>query len=263
MKNQIRLTNVGSRSRRFAAALAGLLLLANAASSLAEEPEVLPPSSLPYGYSYEEWSAKFWQWTLGQSADHLESLGDPGICSGPASRVRFMGPSTIGGDVVHVGTNRVTVPAGTPLFFSVYSLWQDKGNCPLSAFTTFTAAQLAAFDQQSWSAVTLTSFTIDGIAVDGMENPTNSVFNVVSPPFSYTTAEKDNILAVELGATCLPGDFTIYPAVAEGLYVMLAPLSPGKHVIHSLAVIGPLSAPLAENEETIDITVSDDRCDGR
>ena len=96
-----------------------------------------------------------------------------------------------------------------------------------------------------------------------MENPTNSVFNVVSPPFSYTTAEKDNILAVELGATCLPGDFTIYPAVAEGLYVMLAPLSPGKHVIHSLAVIGPLSAPLAENEETIDITVSDDRCDGR
>jgi hypothetical protein len=174
-----------------------------------------------------------------------------------------MGPSTIGGDVVHVGTNRVTVPAGTPLFFSVYSLWQDNGNCPLSAFTTFTAAQLAAFDQQSWSAVTLTSFTIDGIAVDGMENPTNSVFNVVSPPFSYTTAEKDNILAVELGATCLPGDFTIYPAVAEGLYVMLAPLSPGKHVIHSLAVIGPLSAPLAENEETIDITVSDDRCDGR
>jgi hypothetical protein len=258
MKNQFTLTNRLPRSGRFGLALAGLLLLAIATSSSAgpkPAPEVIPPSSLPYGYSYEEWSAKYWQWTLGQSANHLESLGDPGICSGPASRVRFPGPSTIGGEAIHIGTNHITIAAGTPLFFPIFALWQDNGNCPLSAFTTFTSDQLAAFDQQSWSAVTETTCTIDGITIDGMEDPTNSVYNVVSPPFSYTTAEKDNILAAEVGATCLPGDFTIYPAVAEGLYLMLAPLSPGKHIIHAVAVVGPSSAPLAESDKTIDITV--------
>jgi hypothetical protein len=236
-------------------ALAGLMLLGTAVSSLAAEPEVLPPSSLPYGYSYEEWSTKYWQWTLGQSTNHLESLGDPGICNGPASRVRFLGPSTIGGEAIHVETNHITVPAETPLFLAILALWQDNGNCPLSEFTTFTADQLAAFDQETWNAVTETTCTIDGIAVKGMTEPTNSVYNVVSTPFSYTTAEKDNILAGELGATCIPGNFTVYPAVAEGLYLMLAPLSSGKHTIHTVGVIGPLSAPFAVSDKTIELTV--------
>jgi len=234
-------------------ALGGLMLLGITASSPAAD--VLPPSSLPYGYSYEEWSAKFWQWTLGQSTNHLESLGNPDICSGPASRVRFLGPSTIGGEAIHIETNHITVPGGTPLFLAVFALWNDNGNCPLSAFTTFTADQLAASDQQQWSAVTETTCTIDDIAVEGMAEPTNSVYNVVSTPFSYTTAEKDNILAGELGATCLPGDFTIYPAVAEGLYLMIAPLSPGKHTIHAVAVVGPPSAPYAKSDKTLILEV--------
>ncbi len=238
-------------------ALTGLMLLGIAASSSAgpAPAEVLPPSSLPYGYSYQEWSAKFWQWTLGQSTKHLESLGETGICDGPASRVRFLGPSLIGGDAIHVVTNHITVPRETPLFFAVFALWLDNGNCPLSDFTTFTADQLAAFDEQSLSAVTVTSCTIDGVAVAGMEVPTNSVYHVLSPPFTYTTAEKDNILAGELGATCVPGDLSIYPAVGDGVYLMLAPLSPGKHIIHAVGVVGPLSAPFAVSDKTIELTV--------
>ena len=139
--------------------------------------------------------AKYWQWTLGQSTNDYETLGNPGICSGPASRVRFPGPSLIGGDAIHIATNHITIPDGTPLFFPVFCLWQDNGNCPLSAFTTFTAVQLAGIDETNWSATTETSGTIDGVAVDGMENPTNSVYNVISPPFSYTTAEKDNAVS--------------------------------------------------------------------
>src|ERR1700728_5193610 len=119
MKKQIKLTNALTRSRRFGLALAGLMLLAMATSSSAgpvKPAEILAPSSLPYGYSYEEWSAKYWQWTLGQSTNKFASLGDPGICSGPASAVRFLGPSHVGGEAIHIETNHVTVPAGTPLF---------------------------------------------------------------------------------------------------------------------------------------------------
>src|SRR5580658_8533161 len=157
MKNQFLFTKI-MFCPSLKSALAGFMLLGIAVSSPAAE--IVPPSSLPYGYSYEEWSAKFWQWTLGQSANHLESLGDPGICSGPASRVRFPGPSTIGGDAIHIETNHITIFAGTPLFFPIFSLWEDNGNCPLSAFTTFTAAQLATFDEESWSATTETTCTI-------------------------------------------------------------------------------------------------------
>lgn len=257
MKNQLISRHGICQAGRFGLALAGLLLLMTARSSSAgpAAAEVLPPSSLPYGYSYEEWSAKFWQWTLGQSTKDYTSLGDPGICSGPASRVRFLGPSVIGGDAIHVVTDHVTISAGTPLFFSIFALWQDNGNCPLSAFTTFTPDQLAAFDEQSWSATTETSCTIDGVAVEGMEEPTDSVYHVVSTPFSYTTAEKDNALASALGATCVPGDFTIYPAVADGVYLMIAPLSRGKHTIHIVGIVGPLNAPVAESDRTIDINV--------
>jgi len=259
MKNQSTLINVIRRPGGCGPALAALLLLVAAAST--SSGQVLPPSSLPYGYSYQEWSAKWWQFALGQSTNHLESLGSPGICRGPASRVRFPGPITIGALMVSGPvTNHVIVPEGTPLFFSPFSVWQDNGNCPLSAFTTFTADQLAAFDEETWSLVTETSCTIDGVAVAGMEDPTNTIYHVVSPPFSYTTAEQDNMLAAAFGAaaSCIPGDFTIYPAVADGVYVMVAPLSPGKHTIHIIGVVGPLSAPYAKNDVTWEITVTRD-----
>jgi hypothetical protein len=253
MKNPFTPTKATTRRFRFGSALASLLLLGAAAST--SSGQVLLPSSLPYGYSYEEWSAKYWQWTLGQSTNHYATLGTPEICTGPASRVRFPGPSLLGGEAIHAETNHITVAPGTPLFFPVFCLWQDNGNCPLSAFTTFTPAQLAGFDEQEWSATTETSCTIDGVAVEGMDDPTNSIFHVISPPFSYTTAEKDNVITAVFGATCIPGGFTIYPAVADGVYVMLAPLKPGRHTIHTLAIVGPASAPLAENDRTIDVTV--------
>src|ERR1039457_2031628 len=91
MKNQSTLTNVKHRPGRCGSALAALLLLGIAASS--SSGQVLPPSSLPYGYSYEEWSAKWWHWWMGRSTNNLELVGSPGICEGPASRVRLLSPT--------------------------------------------------------------------------------------------------------------------------------------------------------------------------
>ena len=88
MKNRIMLTNVKPRFGRLGAALAALLLLGIAA--LSSSGQVLPPSSLPYGYSYEEWFAESLGWYFGQATNHWELVGSPGICEGPASRVRFL-----------------------------------------------------------------------------------------------------------------------------------------------------------------------------
>jgi hypothetical protein len=223
-----------------------------AASSSAGE--VLPPSSLPYGYSYEEWSAKWWQFSLGQSTNHLESVGSPRICEGPASRVLFLAAPGLQFGGSATVTSHVSIFADTPLFFSILSTWVDNSGCP--TFTSFTADQLTAQAIASWAGVaTLTTCTIDGVAVPGLENPITTIYNVVSPPFSYTTAEKGNMLAGVFGEPCIPGGLTIYPAVADGVYLMLSPLSPGRHTIHAVGVAGPVSAPFVVEDITYDITV--------
>jgi hypothetical protein len=261
MKNQFTLSNALSRPGRFGSALAGLTLLVMAASS--SSGDVLPPSSLPYGFSYEEWSAKWWRWSLGQSTNHLELVGCPGICEGPASRVRFLEGvylPIIGG--VTTETNHVTLDAGTPLFFTILANYADNTACPLSAFTTLTADELAAEVVGEWSYVTTTSCTIDGVAVAGLADPATTEYLAQSPPFSYTTAEKDNVLAGFFGDSCIPGGLTVYPAVADGVYLMLSPLSSGRHTIQFNGVVTVGGTPIVNEDITYDITVRGDHdCD--
>jgi hypothetical protein len=101
----------------------------------------------------------------------------------------------------------------------------------------------------------VTSCTIDGVAVAGLEDPTNTIYDVVSPPFSYTTAEKDNVLAGFFGEPCIPGGLTVYPAVADGVYLMVSPFKPGKHTIRYTGIAGPASAPYVEESITWDVSV--------
>jgi hypothetical protein len=225
------------------------MLVTSAATSAVGQ--VLEPGSLPYGLSYEEWSAKWWQFFYGQSADNVQPLGSPGICEGPASRVLFLN----GAPTSATETKQATIFADTPLFLAILAFTADNTSCPANTFTTNSANVLAAEAVSGWnSAATLTTCTIDGVAVPGLENPTNTIYNVVSVPFSYTTAEKDNIVAVSEGEPCLPGGLTVYPAVADGVYLMLSPLSPGKHKIHSVGEAGPGGAFL-KIDLTYDITV--------
>jgi hypothetical protein len=249
MKNQFTLTNIISRPGRFGSAVAGLLLTVLAASS--SSGQVLPPSSLPYGLSYEEWSAKWCQWNFGQDTNDLELVGWSGICEGPGSSVRFLlgapGPITV--------TRHITIDEKTPLFFPILSATADNTACPVSDFTSNTPAQLAAEAAGNWSAVTVTSCSIDGVAVAGLDNPASTEYLVQSGPFSYTTAEHGNALGLLESEYCIPGGMTIYPAVSDGVYLMLAPLSRGKHTIHNVAVVGPVSAPYFTQDITYDITV--------
>ncbi len=230
-------------------------LLAAAASSLlaalnvsATGITILPPESLPYGLSYQEWAAKWWQWSLSQATNKIEYGGLPDICDGPASEVRFLA----GGPYPTAAVRHITISDRVALFFPVLSVWVDNTGCP--TFTDLTADQLLAEAEGMWGSVTETSCTLDGELVAGMEDPTNSIYLVQSPPFSYTTAPKHNVLAGVYGAPCIGGNVTVYPAVADGIFLMLAPLKPGKHTIHFVGIVGPASAPYVDVDVTYDIT---------
>jgi hypothetical protein len=232
------------------AAVAALVLLGMALRSSAGET-VIAPSDLPYGLSYEEWSAKWWQWYMGLETNHIENIGNPDICSGPASHVRFL----YGAPATTTVTRHVDIGPDTPLFFPILGFIADNTACPVSEFGTNTPTQLEAELTGAWSSVTVTTCTLDGVSVEGLDDPATTVYNVVSPPFSYTISEKDSIISLVEGEDCIPGGMTIYPAVAEGVYLMLAPLKPGKHTIAFVGVYGPVSAPNLKLDITYDITV--------
>jgi hypothetical protein len=55
---------------------------------------------------------------------------------------------------------------------------------------------------------------------------------------------------------CVPGGTTISPAVADGVYLMSAPLTAGMHSIHFVGIVGPTNAPYVHQDITYQITAS-------
>jgi hypothetical protein len=76
--------------------------------------------------------------------------------------------------------------------------------------------------------------TIDGVSVSGLANG-KSIYRAPSPWFSYTLPA-DNIgqfFGCDFPAGTTPPTVDGHAgATADGVYLMLAPLSPGTHVIH-------------------------------
>src|SRR5215831_19135202 len=73
-------------------------------------PGVLPVQSRPYGFTYGEWSARWWQWLFLLPLDNSPLFGTADCSVGQSGPVWFLGgsPSPRPG---------CTVPAGKALFF--------------------------------------------------------------------------------------------------------------------------------------------------
>jgi hypothetical protein len=218
---------------------------------------VVPPQATPYGHSYADWLAKWWQWSLAFPAD-----ADPGSDtarqnSAQAGPVWFLagvhGNAQTG--VISVVTRDLTMPAGRALFFPVLSTWTDNSGCP---YTDFTVPELEAQIAGAWSAVTETACSIDGVPVAGLGDPQTTPFLIQPTVFSYAVASHDNLLAGVYGETCIPDRTTVSPAVALGTSVMLTPLSPGHHIIHFVGIVGPASSPFVEIDVTYNINIVSD-----
>ncbi len=194
------------------------------------ESLVFPPQSHAQGASYEEWAARFWQRVLSLPVDAVSEnaplsdgqSGDVWLIAGP-----------LGGDPS--ATTQFSVPEGKALFIGVLSTSLDNADCP--TFTDFSVKELREQLSSSWSAVTETTCTIDGVDIPGLSNPQNSPYLTDTSVFNYTLPDHDNYATVLFGATCIDGGTTIGPAVAEGVFLMLKPLSVGQHIVHTTAEI--------------------------
>lgn len=208
-------------------------------------PGVLPPQSHPFGHTYSEWSARWWQFTLSIPVHTpAGALNNPFVSDSPGSlcgvgqsgKVFFLGGAIFQNGAqttTQITRNGCTVPHGKALFFPLLN-----GECsflegPANGCSGTTVEDLRndlapVFDQ----AVNL-SATVDGRAIT-IGSATSSPFRVKSPPFAFTLPA-DNVLTFigEVGpgpgGTFPPGTFS--PMVGDGFYVMLAPLSSGEHTV--------------------------------
>ena len=194
-------------------------------------PGVLPPNSTPFGLTYGQWSTALWQWTFSQpvSQNPLFMNGDVDLSLGqPAGPVWFLGGiislSPFGGSANRTGT----IPAGKALFFPLIDEeWDNSGVPP----TTFTIPQLRALAKATIDSADDIACEIDGVPLLKLSNPLTTAYRVVSPVFGYTLPATDNVL--QFFGIDISG--TVGPAVADGIYVMLAPLPVGQHTIHFTA----------------------------
>ena len=175
-------------------------------------PGILPPQSHPYGKSYSEWSAKWWQWFLehpmaGHPADPDPNSGYD-VRSGQSGKVWFLASAW--------PEPAIEIPAGTALFIPLQNAECSSLEPPETGFHGDTEEEQAECAQYWADHIINPACIIDGKAVANIED-----FRVTSPQFSFTAPTP-----WVFGATGGSGT-----AVGDGYYVMVAPLSVGEHSI--------------------------------
>jgi hypothetical protein len=191
-------------------------------------PRVLSPRWPWYGHTYDEWAAKWWQWATDLPADGTHPLIADGVmdCSlGQEGNVWFLGGTYSESGVAH---RKCKVPEGTALFFPVVNvicspLVGDFGplpllECPLNPL----AVDWPGTDFQ----VRPLSATIDGKPVGKLER----YYTLSKEPFNLGPLPDPNILYnpdhPEWAPPGAEGE-----AATGGYYLLLPPLSKGKHEI--------------------------------
>ena len=178
-------------------------------------PGVVPPNTNAHGTTYGEWGARWWLWALSLPADANHPLFDEtGIDCGRGQS----GPVWFLGGVFNVsGTatrDLCIVPPGTTLFFPVLNV----------LFSTATGdGATEAVLRAGATAFTATAIDlaceVDGSAIKNLQG-----YRAQSPLFTYGPLIDNNIFGLASGLTS--------PAISDGYFLMLSPLSPGPHTIH-------------------------------
>lgn len=175
-------------------------------------PGILPPNAHYRGFTYGEWGAMWWQ-----AAFDIPVLdGDHPLISGGA----FQGPKGVvflaGVFAEEPAVIEITIPAGTPLFFPVIN-----AECSVFEPDPFHGDDE---DELRDCANHHIDNTSDRFAViDGRPVKKLDAYRTDSPLFVWGPLPEDNIFGAPEGTTS--------PAVDAGVYLLLAPLSVGEHVI--------------------------------
>ncbi len=194
------------------------------ASAANPSGKVLPPGPRYFGRTYAEWSVQWWRWAFSQGATHnaLTDLTGADCGSSQSGPVFFLAGSPSTAAI----TRNCNVPPGKGLFFPIINVEESRVEYVRDGndMTGGTYADWLALVSGVVNTTYLTEVEIDGRPVQ----PANAVltrYRTQTPANPVPTA---NIAVGNAwGITPGPTEFA-----ADGYYVMVAPLSAGRHTIH-------------------------------
>lgn len=185
-------------------------------------PGVISVDDKPYGLTYGEWSARWWQWVLSKPVETNPLVDKTGeLCAmdqeGP---VWFLG-GTWGFPKVE---RNCIIPSGVSILFPVYN-----GECSTAEYPdkkSYAELRDCVID----SNLKPGSQLLMNAKVDGNELKDLESYRIESKLFNVTLP-KNNVFGITEGMT---------PSVADGWFIMLEPLSTGAHTIEFKALVrGP------------------------
>jgi hypothetical protein len=206
--------------RKLAAALATLLLVACA------EAQVLPNDAVVDGKTIGDWSAEWWKWILPISVSQNPAFDEDGSLANvaqPDGPVFFLAK---GFNIDRMGHRTFTVPEGKYLFMPLITFYVDNIDS-----VPFPVDEMRDLARSSIDLVTGLHATIDGVPVPDLFS-----HRAISPVFSIYYTSGDNLPSLGAGRPILGW---VDPIVADGYYLMAAPLGVGTHVINFGATVGP------------------------
>lgn len=203
-----------------------LTLILAAPGALAQKGTVgvFQPGTRPYGMSYGDWSAAWWQWAYSLPVDQNPLFDETGALAGQGQS----GPVFFLAGVFNVtGTAERTcnVPVGKAILFPILNTEWDN-YCPPA---TMSQEELLAQVNAQLDQVSSLECQLDGIAITNLTNfrTTSGAFDVTFP---------DNNLFQLFGCDVPAGNYPGF--VSGGYYVMLTPLAKGAHTLHFHGGIG-------------------------
>jgi hypothetical protein len=181
--------------------------------STAENEGVYSPGSRPFGRTYGEWSAAWWQWVyLFSIAD--DPINDP---TGEKAPLKQKGPVWFLAGTRGTTTERtVTVPSGKALFFPIVNIcgWTTSEPGPESEAEM---KEIRPGVKDAVDHATELEVIMDGVALQGLRN-----YRSQSPPSFLFTSPADGP----------PERVGTHEAFSDGYWIMLEPLSPGQHTLY-------------------------------
>jgi hypothetical protein len=173
---------------------------------------VYSPVSSPFGYSYGEWTGKWWDYFTSMEANASHPFND---LTGAECGRNQHGPTffLVGSSKIPV-ERTCTIPYGKAILIPTIN-----NECSTAEDPT-----LKSESDLRNCAVSNASFfknmmaTIDGISISDIEK-----YNVVSPVFNLTFPTKNPIFTAKPGVT---------NAVSAGNWIFIDDLPPGPHEIH-------------------------------
>jgi hypothetical protein len=173
-------------------------------------PQVFSIDSKPYGMTYGQWTAKWFQWLMSIPLADNPAADDTGKNCGQKQEgpVWFL-PGTAGGKAERT----CAIPAQKAILFPIISAEYSYKEYP----NLKTESELRKGVVLNQDKVTSLEASVDGMQLKDLRK-----YRVQSPLFD-ATFPKNNLFGVSAGPT---------QAVADGFWILLQPLSPGKHDIH-------------------------------